>query len=200
MEDVGFVAESVNLIDYFKFLSADMLTEKDVLDIVRLAIARSLPGEKTEKTTNPSQFAPGVRSAMSLSDPNNRIIWKRDRRFAIARTIQSTSDTASATDDGLKSFLSQIAGRGASALRDEDAEYLAKEIGKTLFGFMMKNAVDMDLDQPLSTLGLDSLVSIELRNWCRQQIGFEISVLEIMQSTLSAIGKKAVESLFAKHQ
>jgi acyl carrier protein len=200
MEDVGFVAESVNLIDYFKFLSADMLTEKDVLDIVRLAIARSLPGEKTEKTTNPSQFAPGVRSAMSLSDPNNRIIWKRDRRFAIARTIQSTSDTASATDDGLKSFLSQIAGRGASALRDEDAEYLAKEIGKTLFGFMMKNAVDMDLDQSLSTLGLDSLVSIELRNWCRQQIGFEISVLEIMQSTLSAIGKKAVESLFAKHQ
>jgi len=69
-----------------------------------------------------------------------------------------------------------------------------------LFGFMMKNADDMDLDQPLSTLGLDSLVSIELRNWCRQQIRFEISILEIMQSTLRAIGKKAVESLVAKHQ
>jgi hypothetical protein len=49
-------------------------------------------------------------------------------------------------------------------------------------------------------LGLDSLVGIELRNWCRQQLGLEISILEMMQSTLRDLGKKAVAALLAKQQ
>jgi hypothetical protein len=105
-----------------------------------------------------------------------------------------------AANDGLKSFLSQIIARGVSNLGDDTVEYLAKEIGKTLYGFMMKNADDMDMDLPLAALGLDSLVGIELRNWCRQQLGMEVSILEIMQSTLKDMGKRAVDSLIAKHQ
>ncbi|KAI5925323.1 hypothetical protein F4810DRAFT_659971 [Camillea tinctor] len=64
---------------------------------------------------------------------------------------------------------------------------------------MMKNPQDMEIDKPLASLDLDSLVGIELRNWCRTQIGLEISVLEIMQSTLTDIGRKGLESLIAKH-
>jgi aryl carrier-like protein len=60
---------------------------------------------------------------------------------------------------------------------------------------MMKDADDMEMDQPLSTLGLDSLVGIELRHWCRTQIGFDVSILEIMQSTLTDMGRKALRSL-----
>jgi hypothetical protein len=200
MEEVGFVAESASLIEYFKFLSAHLLSEHDLIEIVRLAIARSLPAETTNAYSHPSQLSVGVASYMPLADPNNRIIWKRDRRFAVYRTIESTSDVSLATHEGLKSFLSQITSRGASSLGDEEVGYLAKEIGKTLYGFMMKNVDDMDLDQPLASLGLDSLVGIELRNWCRQQIGFEVSILEIMQSTLKDMGRRAVDSLIAKHQ
>lgn len=200
MEDVGFVSESQSLVDYFKFLSAHLLSEEDLWEIVRLAIARSAPAKTTDAYSNPSQIGVGVASYMPLADPNNRIIWKRDRRFAVARTIEQTSDVSSATNEGLKSFLSQITSRGASGLGDDTVEYLAKEIGKTLYGFMMEDADDMDLDQPLASLGLDSLVGIELRNWCRQQIGFEVSILEIMQSTLKDMGKRAVDSLIAKHQ
>lgn len=200
MEDVGFVSESQSLVDYFKFLSAHLLSEEDLWEIVRLAIARSAPTKTTDAYSNPSQIGVGVASYMPLADPNNRIIWKRDRRFAVARTIEQTSDVSSATNEGLKSFLSQITSRGASCLGDDTVEYLAKEIGKTLYGFMMEDADDMDLDQPLASLGLDSLVGIELRNWCRQQIGFEVSILEIMQSTLKDMGKRAVDSLIAKHQ
>jgi hypothetical protein len=35
---------------------------------------------------------------------------------------------------------------------------------------------------PLGEMGVDSLVSIELRNWCRQHLSLEVSVLEIMQA------------------
>ena len=142
----------------------------------------------------------GVASYKPLADPSNRLIWKRDRRFSVYRTIESTSDVELATNEGLKSFLSQISSRGVGGLGEETVDFLANEIGKTLYGFMMKNPDDMDLNQPLASLGLDSLVGIELRNWCRQQIGFEVSILEIMQSTLKDMGKRAVDALIAKHQ
>ena len=138
MEDVGFVSESPSLIEYFKFLSANLLTEEDLREAVRLAIARSLPGETANMYSNPSQLTVGVASYMPLADPNNRVIWKRDRRFAVYRNIQSTSDTSLVANGGLKSFLSQITSRGVSSLGDDTVEYLAKEIGKTLYGFMMK--------------------------------------------------------------
>ena len=201
MEDVGFVAESTTLVEYFKFLSANLLSEEDMVEVVGLAIARSFPtvrGKTAHRYSNPSEIAVGVLSYMPLSDPNNRIIWKRDRRFAVYRTIESTSDGPAATNEGLKSFLAQISSRGTSSLSGDTVEYLAKEIGNTLYGFMMKNPEDMELDQPLAALGLDSLVGIELRNWCRQQIGLEISILEIMQSTLKDIGQKALDFLIAK--
>lgn len=206
MEDVGFVAESTSLIEYFKFLSANLLTEEDMVEAVRLAIARSFPPgaeagspTRTHTYSNPSQMGLGVLSYLPLSDPNNRIIWKRDRRFAVYRTIETTPSDAGATNEGLKAFLAQIAARGTGGLSDDTVEFLAKEIGNTLYGFMMKNPEDMELDQPLAALGLDSLVSIELRNWCRQQIGFDISILEIMQSTLRDIGRKALDALVVKH-
>lgn len=203
MEDVGFVAESATLVDYFKALSANLLSEEDMLEAVRLAITRSFPVGSGKTVTNaysnPSEIAVGVLSYMPLSDPNNRIIWKRDRRFSIYRTMASTSDASGATNEGLKHFLAQISSRGTAGLGDDTVEFLASEIGNTLYGFMMKKADDMELDQPLAALGLDSLVGIELRNWCRQQIGLEISILEIMQSTLKDIGRKALDSLIAKH-
>lgn len=202
MEDVGYVAESSNLLEYFRFLDANLLTEDDMREGVRLAIARSFSNpqeQKTEKYSNPSQITLGVRSHIPLSDPMNRIIWKRDRRFSVYRTIESNAPRLSTTDESLRTFLSQLASGGARSAGDDKAEYLAKEIGKVLYGFMMKNSEDMEMDQPLSTLGLDSLVGIELRNWCRTQIGFDISILEIMQSTLRDMGRKALDSLLAKY-
>ena len=201
MEEVGFVAESTTLVDYFKFLSANLLSEEDMHEVVRLAIARSQPAKQTiaDGYSNPSEIAVGVRSYMPLSDPNNRIIWKRDRRFSIYRVMESSSGGASTTNEGLKSFLAQIQSSGVANIREDAVAFLATEIGTTLYGFMMRGVDEMELEQPLTALGLDSLVGIELRNWCRQQIGFEISILEIMQSTLMDIGKKALESLVAKH-
>jgi NAD(P)-dependent dehydrogenase (short-subunit alcohol dehydrogenase family) len=203
-EDVGFVASNTSLIDYFKFLSANLLSERDVADIVRLAIARS-PSKTNASTefTNASQLTVGVASYKPLSDPGNRIIWKRDRRFSVYRNMESSGKNGGVAEEGLKALLAQIARDGSEARTstgEEPVEYLAKEMGKTLYGFMMRDVEDMDLEQALSSLGLDSLVGIELRNWCRQQLGLEISILEMMQSTLRDLGKKAVAALLAKQQ
>ncbi|KAJ5650765.1 uncharacterized protein N7484_004488 [Penicillium longicatenatum] len=49
-------------------------------------------------------------------------------------------------------------------------------------------------------MGVDSLVAIELRNWCRQKIGLEITVLEILDlSTLEAFGRSAAQRLYSEY-
>jgi NADPH:quinone reductase-like Zn-dependent oxidoreductase/NADP-dependent 3-hydroxy acid dehydrogenase YdfG len=76
MEDVGYVAESSDLLDYFRFLDANLLTEDDMREGVRLAIARSFtnPQERTtQKYSNPSQITLGVRAHIPISDPTRRI-------------------------------------------------------------------------------------------------------------------------------
>jgi hypothetical protein len=202
MEDIGFVSELPSLLDNLKPFISNLLTEEDLREAVRLAIARSMPAETASVYSNPSQLTVGFASNTLLADPNNRIIWKRDRRFAVYRATQSTDTVVPlAANDGLKSFLSQITSRGINSLKDSCmVEYLAKEIGKTLYGFMMKHTDSMDLDLSLASLGLDSLVAIELRNWCRQQLGLEVSTLQIMQSTLQDMGEMAVDSLIANRQ
>ena len=143
MEDVGFVAATENLLDYFKSQSSTTLTEKDIFDIVRLAITRSSPTLtwKGDGFSDQGQFAPGVRTTLSMYDPNNRVIWKHDRRFAIARTLDVENSSASSTSSNLKAYIS-----GLSSSSDESVEYVAKEIGKTLFGFLMRTVDDMDIE------------------------------------------------------
>ncbi|KAF2003938.1 KR-domain-containing protein, partial [Amniculicola lignicola CBS 123094] len=163
MEDVGFVAESTNLIEYFKFLLANLLSEEDIVESARLAIARSFP------------------QMQARLDPTPSVTLKRHHRFAIYRSLESNASDLAASNEGLKSFLAQISARGTPGLGGDTVDFLAREIGNTFYGIMMKNLEGMELDQALAVLGFDSFVSIELRNWCRQQIGFEVSILEIMQ-------------------
>ena len=44
-------------------------------------------------------------------------------------------------------------------------KFLAHEIGVTLFGFMLKHLDGEDVKAPLEALGVDSFVSIDLKNW-----------------------------------
>ena len=94
---------------------------------------------------------------------------------------------------------SAFLGNSASLLPSEgenSARFLAQEIGETLFGFMMRNVDDLDVNASLGAMGVDSLVSIELRNWMRQRIGVDLTVLDIIGSgNLVELGGKTVEKL-----
>jgi aryl carrier-like protein len=59
----------------------------------------------------------------------------------------------------------------------------------------------IDVKQSLSAFGVDSLVAIEIRNWWRQSLGLEISVLEIMNSgSIERLGKNASEGPQRKYE
>jgi len=58
-----------------------------------------------------------------------------------------------------------------------------------------------DLETSVTALGMDSLITIELRNWIRQRIGVEMSVMEIMGAqSVGQLGVMAQGKLLEKLQ
>ncbi|KAL8986990.1 MAG: hypothetical protein Q9169_008733, partial [Polycauliona sp. 2 TL-2023] len=68
-----------------------------------------------------------------------------------------------------------------------------------LMNLLLRSDDDLDVTIPLAQLGLDSLVSIEMRTWWRQTFGSDISVLQLLGlGTLEELGKYAVEQMLTK--
>ncbi|KAF6220309.1 hypothetical protein HO133_003441 [Letharia lupina] len=209
MEDVGYLSQNSGILEALRATSLHTLHEQDLLDSLQLMIDRSLPAPqsspmKTARYVNPSQVAIGVRSTLPLSAPNNRTIWKKDPRMAVYRNLESLSATSAASsgnDEGLKQFLRDASKNPALLDLAPSIEYLAKEAGTTLFGFMMRSDEEPSMDVPLASLGVDSLVSIELRNWFRQKVGAEFTVLEVVNSnSITHLGEQAAAKLKEKFQ
>ena len=202
MEDVGYVSANPAVLEQFKATSTHTLREQNLLDAIQLAMAKGpVPAPSVDGYTNPAQLVIGLRSSKPLSDPSNRAIWKRDVRMSLYRNLESatTASTSGGANDNLKQFLSSMA-KEPSALNEQfNIDTLTQEIGRRLGNFMLLAEEDVDVKQSLVALGVDSLVAIEIRNWWRQALGLEISVLEIMNSgSIEALGKIAAGALISK--
>lgn len=216
MEDVGYLSQNSGILEALRATSLHTLHEQDLLDSLQLMIDRSNPpqsagaattsssSKKTANYVNPSQVAIGVRSTLPLSAPNNRTIWKKDPRMSVYRNLESLgagSAGPSSNEEGLKAFLRDASKNPALLDLPESINFLAKEAGTTLFGFMMRSDEEPALDVPLASLGVDSLVSIELRNWFRQRVGAEFTVLEVVNSnSVTHLGEQAAAKLKEKFQ
>ena len=105
----------------------------------------------------------------------------------------------SSGNDKLRQFLTDVSTDTSLLDNQESVEYIATEIGTTLFGFLMRDLASLDIRESISALGVDSLVSIELRNWVKQRLGCEITVLDILgSSSLLALGEHTTGLLKAR--
>jgi hypothetical protein len=219
MEDVGFLARERHLLEALRATSLHFLHEQDLLDSLELMIAprsHKIPdndataaGEISEFArltrgyVNPSQVVVGLRSKLPLLSPMNRTGWKKSPRLLVYRNIefQDHTDSGPTTDGGLKEFL-QTCGKTPGVLETEAAAgFLAHEIGATLFSFMMRGDEEVNVTVPLASVGVDSLVSIELRNWFRQKIGVPFTVVEIVgAASIADLGRMTAEKLAEKHK
>lgn len=216
--DVGYVSENPSVLDSLRATGQYIMREPELLDCLELMLKRSGPmahGGKDSAHTGifryvqPSQLGTGLRSLLPITAPNNRTPWQRDPRMLVYRNVEqqgagagaNTSDPSSAAGEELSKFLRDIASDMALLRSGEAASLLAREVGKTLLGFMMRAEGELDLDAPLGAVGIDSLVSIELRNWIRRRLGAEVSVLEIARAeSLARLGETVQGKLVEKYQ
>ncbi|KAK5447980.1 hypothetical protein LTS15_009479 [Exophiala xenobiotica] len=104
-----------------------------------------------------------------------------DRRVDIYRNIEAASDIANAstsgtaTSDKVSAFMTSIHGSSdpLSILQPpEVVTLLASEIGIFIYESMLQSVdeEEIELDRNLTTLGVDSLVTMEVRNWMRRKL------------------------------
>jgi len=184
MGDVGFVSRNHEVRERFEKTGMRIVKEQDLLDALALAVRKPKPtelrGESRVKTyQEPSQFSLGVLTSIPLSSPHNRVAWRRDPRMAIYHNLSKSSEdviSKSKKKKGLKEMLEL-------EVTDEcKTEVIARAIAGALANFLIKDEETISIERPLESLGMDSLVAMEVRNWIRQQTGVESSVFTIVQS------------------
>jgi hypothetical protein len=192
VEDIGILARETHRLRAFDAAVTHSLCEKDVLDAVEFIInprCGSLLHMRTGRDCylqTPWQIALGIKFNVSSSPIRiNSKGWRNDARVqAFWNEVPEAMDSFQASDTGsLKQFLQRCLSDSGYAQSDEAVIRLAREIGVALGGLMMQTEEDVDIDGALEMIGLDSLVSVELRNWIRRNIGVVLSVTEILSAT-----------------
>ncbi|KAK5991578.1 Highly reducing polyketide synthase gloL [Cladobotryum mycophilum] len=207
VEGVGYLHDRPNKLHQYKASGLFLVQEQHLMDALQISIKQSFSSTAVTSAgsrssfINMSQLAVGLKSTRTMADAHNRALFKGDVRFAMYNNIEETDNLSNETrDEGLREFLNE-AERNPEILNDpETLERASLEIGKTLFGFLMIPEENLDVEMTLSSIGVDSLVAIEIRNWWRRTLLVEITVLEIMNTgTIKGLGKLAISALAEKY-
>jgi NAD(P)-dependent dehydrogenase (short-subunit alcohol dehydrogenase family)/acyl carrier protein len=217
IKDAGFVAENAGAADVARSMGQSFNTEAELLDCIELILkpARSKPspnlkledGDSARGVVQKALLAMGMRSTTSVTSSACRIPWRKDRRMLAYRNVEahelkssSVSGSGLSSKDELARFMREIRSNIVLLQSAETAAYLAAEMGKALLEFNLRGEAEVDVQAPLAAIGLDSLVSLELRSWIRRWMGVELATLEITRcDTLQAVGLVVQRKLVDKY-
>ncbi|KAL5043621.1 hypothetical protein BDW71DRAFT_216220 [Aspergillus fruticulosus] len=217
MANVGYVSENKVVEEFFRAAGMPSLSEGDFFEAlhhsIRHQFADALAPPKPAAThgrgagvTNITQLALGIRSTKPMDDPSNRVLWKHDRRVDIYRNIEAarlldgTDSRNGGEEDKLAAFMTELKSSPSVLDRADALAFLTHEIGVKIYEFMLQPVDELDVSKALVTLGVDSLVIVEIRNWLRRKLEVEASTLEILNGgTIETLGQICVHRLREKY-
>ncbi|SLM39690.1 beta-ketoacyl synthase domain-containing protein [Lasallia pustulata] len=211
VEEIGYLSRNRDILEAQRATSTHILREQDLLDSLQLMIHHShsplsISSASTSASRsyiNPGQISLGLRSTLPMSAPNNRTAWRRGPRMSMYGNLEVHDLATGATNasESLKQFLRDAASNPSSLGSEAFIALLAAEFGKMFSGFTMMGEEQMDLTTSLAALGVDSLIRIELRNWSRQKLGVEFTILELVGATsIMQLGKLAGKKVIEKYE
>ncbi|KAK5997537.1 Highly reducing polyketide synthase gloL [Cladobotryum mycophilum] len=214
MDGVGIINTLTQDRKKLSAIGMTLVQDHALMEAIELCIKQSI-SQKTLNHADPSvaprnnsntyvsthQISIGLESSKRFDDPENRNPIKYDIRMGLARQREKlNSQSTDARSEGIRAIINAIASDPQILNDATTLNQITTEIGRTLCGFAMIPVETMDASMTLGAMGIDSLVSIELRNWWRGTLGVEISVLEMMSAgTISRLGVLAIKSLKKKH-
>jgi NADPH:quinone reductase-like Zn-dependent oxidoreductase/SAM-dependent methyltransferase/NADP-dependent 3-hydroxy acid dehydrogenase YdfG len=210
VDEIGFVSRNASVHRSMVQQMSPAISEQSLLNCFHLAIIRSCPSNETSKPFNllkgfrsDNQLLHGLLSKVGVD--KGQFMWQRDPRTALnhvhRRKDGSTPDDNEARDGGLKVFLCGVHDNPEILHDESSAHILAKEIARQVSVYTTRGGdEETNMALSLQDFGVDSLVSIELRNWWKQAFGADVTVLQLMNSgSFIDLGQKAVDQLKQRH-
>lgn len=155
IDDIGLVVGNDTARRNLRSNGLEFLTERDVLNYIHLGILHK----------NSTPIIMGLHSDTHLDDSTNHVAWKTDRRMGFYHNIakEDKGKDVAGEDNGLRDFIASATANPSQLDSSESAEFLALEIGKRVYAFMLRPIEELDLSQSLVEIGLDSLMAVEMR-------------------------------------
>lgn len=175
-----------SVLQRFEKTGIRLLREKHLPAALSLAIKDSRPHLEGEEEGGPLEerghLMLGILTTTPISSASTRVAWKRDARMAICHNLDKATETTGGQMEAKKNLKGLLL---ASKDADESGktEMVANAIAEVLANFLIREVDSIGIDASLASLGMDSLVAIELRNWIRQHTGADVSVFTITQSS-----------------
>ncbi|KID85709.1 Beta-ketoacyl synthase, partial [Metarhizium majus ARSEF 297] len=207
MEGIGALAGKTNKVSQFNFLGLFLLQEDHLIEAIEIALHSSAPTAPTAFSgpvggfTWKPQIAVGLASACKSSTPLNLRIFKADVRFGEYVNLAVDEDEKEVKREArLRELLEQVEANPSILDAPDTLDRVSWEIGCTLFGYLSLPEDEMNIHVALESIGVDSLVSIEIRNWWRRTLGLETTALAIVKAgSIEGLGKLAIAALKKKY-
>ena len=170
VKEIGHVAERPELQKKLESLSDVALSKADVLALIKLAIIGKIDQHADH------QCAAGL-SFENFSSQNPAFYWATDARFCHLRrgmgVLESEQPAPSISTKGALKKAQSI---------EKAAEITISALTEKFASVLMMPAEEVRTDKPLTALGLDSLVAVEVRSWLGKETDTKMSAMELMTS------------------
>jgi hypothetical protein len=167
--DVGFVAEHSTFSGYLSSGLLVALREQEVLALIQAAMADQVGTQAIVGMATGGMLKQG-----GYDEP----AWFTESRFGPSR-IYGTHEIASTRLDASEELDTAL---GLAKSLDDATDILCAALKQKLVRAMMLDAEDLDLNRPLNSYGVDSLVAVEIRAWVFNQARSEVSVFDILSN------------------
>lgn len=172
--DVGYLAADAGQTDeykakVFKGIEALGILEADIHDLMKAAVTGYIDND----TLTPPQLITGLGTGNSAP-------WMGHTRLSSLRKTNDAAghsgDPNGSQDEVLEAGMAEASNLEAAIKIVEDA--LVARIAKAI----STSPEDIDVELPLYTYGVDSLIAVEIRNWTMTRLKSEVSIFDILSA------------------
>ena len=177
MHDIGVVAEMYGQKIKMRNSGFEGMREHELHVVLEGAITGKI--RCGEGTTVPSQIITGISTGGMIERSGARdLAWMNDAKFSYLKTVDSR-ELKGARNAG--SDASQLKRRLREASTRKDVVAVIKEaLMARLVQSTGLDIRDVDENKPIRTMGLDSLVAIEIRGWAKRELKTDVSGMFIL--------------------
>ncbi|KAH1629843.1 hypothetical protein KXX39_003331 [Aspergillus fumigatus] len=184
-----------------------LLSEQEVLDAFEIAMLECQPSSKPANESSDeilrvrNDVIMGMRSTKSLADPSVRPLWGRDARFSVYANLRINKQPLSKDLETIEGLQQELAACEKNPDRLKDPAFpkrIVREVIRSIQEYS-NFARGQDYAQ-VAALPIDSLMTVEFRNWSRRYFNLNLPLTAIAKAgTVEGFAELVVEWLRSKY-